>query len=589
MTQIGSSGFERELIDLSGFWYFKTDPEGRGEFEKWFEEEQLKDWDKLYVPCPWNEQDSAYTWYMGKAWYLREFYIPRDWDGKAVSIFFEGVNYRAKVWVNRVFLGEHEGGFTPFCFRIEDKLRFGCDNRVSVMVDNTLTKKTVPPGEGMNRTYFDFFHYGGIYREVYLLSTSKLYVNDVTLRTSIESRKGIVSASVNISNETIETRSCQLILRVIDTDSKKVVSEDSEPLILKPSSSITVEKRIFVENARLWCPENPHLYKFVAAIVDSGNEIDVFETRFGIRTVSIENGRILLNGRPVFLKGFGRHEDFPILGKTLNGAILRRDFGLMKELGCNSFRTSHYPYSRTHMDLADEYGFLVILEMPTVGLWQGVERLDDPEIMEKVKKMIREAIQRDKNRPSVIMYSLFNEPDSCREEFRTLLKEAIEEARRNDPTRPVTFASCMHLEDKALDMVDVLCFNFYYGWYTLCGDLEAASRTLGKVLDELHGKHPDKPLVVTEFGADAIAGVHRDPPEMWSEEYQAELIKTYWNIILSKKYVVGGHIWNFADFRVGQSPGRTTLNRKGVFTRTRDPKLSAKIVKELFRNTPTYL
>ncbi|MEM2821829.1 MAG: glycoside hydrolase family 2 TIM barrel-domain containing protein [Thermoproteota archaeon] len=584
---MSSSRFERELIDLSGFWYFKTDPEGRGEVEKWFEKEQLKDWDRLYVPCPWNEQDSAYTWYMGKAWYSRDFYIPKDWNEKAVSIFFEGVNYRTKVWVNEIFLGEHEGGFTPFCFRIEDKLKFGYDNRVFVMVDNTLTKKTIPPGEGMNRTYFDFFHYGGIYREVYLLSTSKLYVNDVTLRTDVDGEKGIVNASVNVVNETAETRSCQLILRV--TDLNELVNESIESLVLEPSSNRTVEKRIIVENAKLWCPEDPHLYKFAVTITDGGSDIDVFETRFGIRTVRIENGRILLNGRPIFLKGFGRHEDFPILGKTLNGAILRKDFGLMKDLGCNSFRTSHYPYSKTHMDLADEYGFLVILEMPTVGLWQGVEKLDDPEIIEKVKKMIREAIQRDKNRPSVIMYSLFNEPDSCREEFRTLLKEAIEEARRNDPTRPVTFASCMHLEDKALDMVDVLCFNFYYGWYTLCGDLEAASRTLDKVLDELHEKHPDKPIVVTEFGADAIAGVHRDPPEMWSEEYQAELIKTYWDIILSKKYVVGGHIWNFADFRVGQSPGRTTLNRKGVFTRTRDPKLSAKIVKELFRNTPTYM
>jgi len=579
--------FERETIDLSGFWYFKTDPEGKGEAERWFEEERLTGWDRLYVPCPWNEQDSVYTWYMGIAWYSRSFYIPKDWNGKAVSMFFEGVNYRAKVWVNKTLLGEHEGGFTPFCFRVEDKLRFGCDNRVFVMVDNTLTKKTIPPGEGMNRTYFDFFHYGGIHREVYLVATSKTYVSDVTVRTDIEDGRGIVNASVSVVNETGEARFFQLILKVLDPD--EALIEDSETIFLEASSSKIVEKKIVVDNAKLWCPENPHLYKLVTIIAYNGEEVDAVETRFGIRTISVDNGRILLNGRPVFLKGFGRHEDFPILGKTLNGAILRKDFGLMRDLGCNSFRTSHYPYSKTHMDLADEYGFLVILEMPTVGLWQGVERLDDPEIIDKVRKIIREAIQRDKNRPSVIMYSLFNEPDSRREEFRTLLKEAIEEAKKNDSTRPLTFASCMHLEDKALDMVDVLSFNFYYGWYTLCGDLEAASRALSSVLDELHKKHPDKPIIVTEFGADAITGVHRDPPEMWSEEYQAELIKTYWNIILSKKYVVGGHIWNFADFRVGQSPGRTTLNRKGIFTRTRDPKLSARIVKELFRNTPTYL
>ena len=156
--------------------------------------------------------------------------------------------------------------------------------------------------------------------------------------------------------------------------------------------------------------------------------------------------------------------------------------------------------------------------------------------------MTREMILRDKNRPSVIMYSLFNEPASNREEFRTILKEAKEEAKK----------------------------------------------TLSETLDEIHKRFPDKPIIVTEFGAGAIAGVHKHPPEMWSEEYQAELIKTYWKVFLSKDYVAGGHIWNFADFRVGQSPGRTTLNRKGIFTRTRDPKLSVRVVKELFENTPTY-
>ncbi|MEM2088609.1 MAG: glycoside hydrolase family 2 TIM barrel-domain containing protein, partial [Thermoproteota archaeon] len=411
-------------------------------------------------------------------------------------------------------------------------------------------------------------------------------INDVILRTDIDGKDGVVNIDTQIANETGDRQSCKLIYRIFDGN--KTVVEDYEELILEASSSKTVSRRLIVKKAELWCPENPHLYKLRLTVIYGKNEGDTVEIKLGIRTIRVENGKILLNGHPVFLKGFGRHEDFPILGKTLTGAILRKDFGLMKRLGCNSFRTSHYPYSRMHMDLADEYGFLVILEMPTVGLWQGVEKLDDPEIIEKVRKATCEAIQRDKNRPSVIMYSLFNEPDSQKNEFRTLFKETVEEARKNDPTRPVTFASCRHLEDKALDMVDVLCFNFYYGWYTLCGDLEAAERNLSETLDKLHEKHPDKPVIITEFGADAIAGVHRDPPEMWSEEYQAELIKTYWRVIRSKKYVVGGHIWNFTDFRVGQSPGRTTLNRKGVFTRTRNPKLSAKIVRELFTSTPSY-
>jgi len=578
--------FGREMIELSGFWHFKLDPDKKGEEGKWYEQQSFQAWDKLYVPAPWNEQDSAYAWYMGTAWYEREFWVPKDWSGKLVLVGFEGVNYRAKVWINGVYLGEHEGGFTPFALKAERALKFGESNRVVVMVDNTLTKKTIPPGEGMNKTYFDFFHYGGIYREVYLLAVSKIHLQDVWIRTDLKGTEGILDIDLQVISELEKQYFCRLNLEVFDGE--ELTAESRISFMVNPNAEKTVYQKIVIKGVKPWSPESPHLYTLRATLICADQEMDKKDTRFGIRTVKVENGKLLLNGRPIFLKGFARHEDFPVLGKTLHGAVLRKDYGLMKEIGCNSFRTSHYPYSRSHLDLADENGFLVILETPAVGLRKGVERLDDPEIIEKVRKMTSEAIQRDRNRPSVIMYSLFNEPDSDREEFRTLFQAAKEEAAKTDPTRPVTFASCRHLEDKALDMADVLCHNFYYGWYSLCGDLEEAGNVLSQTLDELHEEYPEKPIVVTEFGADAIAGVHRHPPEMWSEEYQAELIKTYWKVLLSKDYVAGGHIWNFADFRVGQSPGRTTLNRKGIFTRTREPKLSVGVVKELFTNTPTY-
>jgi beta-glucuronidase len=578
--------FERETSDLSGFWNFRTDPEDEGERGRWFERKGFSDWDRLYVPASWNEQDSAYTWYMGVAWYAREFYVPRDWKGRAVILNFDGVNYEAKVWVNGAYLGEHEGGFTPFSFRVEDKLRLGEDNWVIVKVNNTLTKKTIPPGEGMNRTYFDFFHYGGIHREVLLHCFPKLFIDDLTLRTDIKDDDGMIDVVLRVVNETDERYFCKLTLSILEDSG--VVAERPVRIMMGPKSEKVVDEKLTVKAAKFWSPESPYLYKLRATLTYGESQSDTKDVKFGIRTVKIENGKILLNGRPIFLKGCARHEDFPVLGKTLHGAVLRKDFGLMKEIGCNSFRTSHYPYSRSHMDLADEYGFLVILEMPAVGICQHIEKLDDPELIEKIKRMALEAIERDKNRPSVIMYSLFNEPDSDREEFRILLKNVADEVRKADPTRPITFVSHRHLKDKALGIVDVLCHNFYYGWYSLCGDLANAEKALNETLEELHKRYPDKPIIVTEFGADAIAGVHREPPEMWSEEYQAEFIKTYWKVLCLKEYVSGGHIWNFADFRVGQSPGRTTLNRKGIFTRTRDPKLSVRVVKELFRNTPTY-
>lgn len=592
--------FEREVIDLSGFWHFKVDPEQRGEREEWYKASTF-DWDKLYVPASWNEQSTEYTWYMGKAWYSRGFWVPKDWEDKLILIGFEGVNYRAKVWVNGQFLGEHEGGFTPFAFRTGHILNFGGENRVVVLVDDTLSTKTIPPGEGMNRTYFDFFHYGGIHRDVYLRSVPKLHIRDVTIRTGIKGGDGVVDVEAVVLNEEEKGASCDLVLQVLDEG--MVVSEKTVKFTIAAHAEKSVKDRLIVKGAKFWSVGSPHLYLMRKKLTVGGSVKDALDTRFGIRTVKVERGRILLNGRPVFLKGFGRHEDFPILGKALTGAILRKDYGLMKEVGANSFRTSHYPYSRTHLDLADENGFLVILELPTVGIrttvdlpWvtqklrlgKGLDRLDDPEMIEKAKKMLREMINRDKNRPSVIMYSLFNEPSSDREDFRVFLKELRTETEKLDPTRPITFTSHTHLEDKALDLVDVLCHNFYFGWYQQCGNLEEAEKVLDETLEQLHRKYPEKPIIVSEFGADAVAGFHADPPEMWSEEYQAELIKTYWRVLTSKEYVVGGHIWNFADFRVGQSPRRTMLNRKGIFTRTRDPKLAVGVVKKLFTETPTY-
>ncbi|MEM3013660.1 MAG: glycoside hydrolase family 2 TIM barrel-domain containing protein [Candidatus Bathyarchaeia archaeon] len=576
----------REMVDLSGFWHFKIDPVKKGEDEKWFEQASFSRWDKIYVPASWNEQSSEYTWYMGTAWYARTFNVPLSWSDKLVFVGFEGVNYRAKVWVNGIFVGEHEGGFTPFAFRMENVLKFGERNTVVVMVDDTLTKKTVPPGEGMNQTYFDFFHYGGIHREVYVLAVSKIHIKDVWVRTNIKDSDGILDIDIEAVSEYDKERFCKVTLKIFDEND--LVAESRVSYMATPHTSKTLYQKIILKSAKFWSPESPHLYTLRVSILYEDKEIDRKEIRFGIRTVKVENGKILLNGRPIFLKGCARHEDFPVLGKAVHGAVLRKDFGLMKEIGCNSFRTSHYPYSRSHLNLADEYGFLVILEMPTCGFRRAIEKFDDPEIVEKIKRMTREAIIRDRNHPSVIMYSLFNEPDSGYEDFRTLLKEVKEDAKKTDSTRPITFVTDKHLSDICLDLADVLCHNFYFGWYTLSGDLVAAEKKLSEILDEIHKKFPDKPIIVTEFGADAIDGIHKDPPEMWSEEYQAELIKTYWKVFLSKDYVVGGHIWNFADFRVGQSTRRTTLNRKGIFTRTRDPKSAVKTVKELFMGTPTY-
>ena len=289
---------------------------------------------------------------------------------------------------------------------------------------------------------------------------------------------------------------------------------------------------------------------------------------------------MLLNGRPIYLKGFGRHEDFPIIGRGYNPAVIIKDYSLMNWIGANSFRTSHYPYSEQMMDLADRLGFLVIGEIPAVGLTFRKDVIDRHQ--ELCLQYIEELIKRDKNHPSIIMWSLANEPHNSLksgEFFRTL----YDKTKDLDNTRPVTVVNMMGVKEKAFEFCDVLCINRYYGWYLQPGNIDEGCEILSKEMDTLYEKHR-KPIILSEFGAGSIPGWHSQPPEMFSEEYQAEFIKKYIEVCRSKPYVIGEHVWNLCDFKTSQGIMRMGgINYKGVFTRDRRPKMAAHLLRNLWK------
>jgi beta-glucuronidase len=320
---------------------------------------------------------------------------------------------------------------------------------------------------------------------------------------------------------------------------------------------------------------------------------DRYTLLIGIRTVEVRGGQILLNDQPVQLNGFGRHEDFFASGRGLNLPLLIKDYGLMRWIGANSYRTSHYPYSEEEMQLADREGFLIIDETPAVSL-QFDNAEDVAERLRMCLQQTEELIARDKNHPSVVMWSVANEPmlpnfmarlsgqdtsppdPTTTEFFQTL----IARARQLDATRPVTLVGVMGGPAEWHALTDVICINRYWGWYTQGGQLELALASLDQELDatwKLHGK----PIIITEFGADTLAGLHGQPGLMWSEEYQVALIRGYLDVAARKAYVAGMHIWNFADFAAVQGTGRVGgVNMKGVFTRTRTPKMAAHMLRE---------
>jgi beta-glucuronidase len=335
-----------------------------------------------------------------------------------------------------------------------------------------------------------------------------------------------------------------------------------------------------VPQAALWSPAAPNLYELRVEVCKAEVVLDSYTLQIGIRTVTVDGDQLLLNGHPIYLTGFGRHEDFPVAGRGLLPPVIVKDYALMKWIGANSFRTSHYPYSEQMLDMADRLGFLVIAESPAVGLYfreDGLERR-----RQLCLQYVRELIARDKNHPSVIMWSVANEPHSKPPHAKPFFRQLYDEAHALDATRPVTLASTVGEAEEAFEFLDVLCLNRYNGWYTQSGDIAEGMRLLSDDLDAIHQKYA-KPLILSEFGADAISGWHAQPPEMFSEEYQAEIITRTIELLRQKPYVIGEHVWNMCDFKTSQGVGRAgALNHKGVFTRDRRPKLAAHRLREIW-------
>ena len=570
----------RQVLDLSGFWELRFDPQDVGLGSGW--QTGFADGRPAAVPASWNDQFEDGRDFLGPAWYQTGFDLPWGWDGKRLLLRFGSVNYLAEVWLNGQPLGTHEGGHLPFEFDLTPLAR-QTGNLLVVRVDGRLAFDRVPPGNvagdpadffsghaaNYPQTQFDFFPYCGIQRPVLLYATPRDGLCDVTVKTEIDGGGGRVRVQAERSDDSPALARFQL-----DGHGHRSTLEVA-------FSGDTAEAVIDVPGAALWSPAGPNLYDLSVELVQDGEVADAYSLMVGIRTITVDGDRLLLNGQPVYLNGFGRHEDFPVVGRGYLPALIVKDYALMDWIGANSFRTSHYPYSEQMLDLADRLGFMVIDETPAVGLHFSETGLEKRRAL--CQQYVREMVARDKNHPSVVMWSLANEPHSTAPHARPFFEQLYQEAKALDPTRPVTLVSFLGASEQAFEFCDVLCLNRYLGWYSQGGNLDEGLALLSAELDALHEKF-GKPLILAEFGADAIPGHHAQPPEMFSEEYQAELLVRYIELLRRKPYVVGEHIWNLCDFKTSQGITRVgALNHKGVFTRDRRPKLAAHRVRALWR------
>ena len=586
----------RRRISMDGMWKFHLDERSVGENEGWIDGIPGEE----MIPVPASFQD-FYTEkdireYTGDFWYETDFFVPGEWEGREILLRFGAATHRAGVYVNGILITEHEGGFLPFSAKVTTVVRYDSYNKVVVKVNNELNCTnlpcgetiTLPNGKKMSKPYFDFFNYAGLQRSVYLLALPGESIVDFDLDYAIHGKNAEVSYQIRTNGE----HAVQLAL--FDAKGHCVAQKDGKEGVL------------YVENARLWQVRNAYLYRLRIRIMDGEELIDEYEQEIGIRTVKVEGTDILINGEPVYLKGFGKHEDSDIVGRGFSIGIMKRDFELMKWIGANSFRTSHYPYSEEIYQMADREGFLIIDEVPAVGMFQSLmnfmeastgkqtaffEKETTPVLLKAHLRAIEEMIARDKNHPSVVAWSLLNEPETTNEAAVPYFKEVFDLANKLDmQKRPRTFALIMNsLPDtcKCYQFSDIIALNRYYGWYMKGGyEICVAEELFRKEMDAWKEKKLNKPFIFTEYGADTLASEHKLPSVMWSQEYQDEYLKMTHEVFDSYDFIKGEQIWNFADFQTTEGIMRVNGNKKGVFTRQRQPKDIAYKLKERWENLP---
>ena len=587
----------RTSMRLDGMWRFQIDWDEKGDEEKW--QDGIPGDEMIPVPASFQDfyTDKRVREFTGDIWYESTVFIPSGMKGSDVFLRFGAATHRAWVYLNGEKVGEHEGGFLPFLVDITKASRYGEKNKLVVKVNNELTETNIPcgrtitlcDGRKMTKPYFDFYNYSGLQRSVYLISTPKNSIFDIDLSYKVKNSDAEISYEVRTKGEG------DVSLSLYDEDGNVV-------------ASIEGRKGTFtLKNAHLWQVRNAYLYNLKVELKDRDELLDVYELPIGIREVKIEGTSFLINGSPVYLKGFGKHEDSDIVGRGFNIGVMKRDFELMKWIGANSFRTSHYPYDEEIYRMADREGFLIIDEVPAVGLFESLVNFLDagtgkgaksffskpttPILLKSHLRAVEEMIARDKNHPSVIAWSLLNEPESTDENSVPYFKEVFEKAHELDPQkRPRTFAmesNSSTTRCKCHHFSDFISLNRYYGWYILGGyEISEAEIKFRKEMDDWAALNLNKPFIFSEYGADTMPSEHKLPSVMWSQEYQCEVLNMLHSVFDSYDFVKGEQIWNFADFQTTEGLMRVNGNKKGVFTRQRQPKDAAFLLKKRWESLP---
>ncbi|MTI38163.1 glycoside hydrolase family 2 protein [Fulvivirga lutimaris] len=518
--------------------------------------------DNILVPGDWNTQKENLYYYEGTVWYKKSF----DYDLKDANrafAYFEASNYQTDVYLNGKKLGRHVGGFTPFNFEITDIVK-PQDNFLVVKVDNKRIKDGVPT---LNT---DWWNYGGITRDIKIIETSKNFIQDYFIQLAPKNNK-LIKGYAKLDGEDIANK--RVSISIPELKIKKEFTTDD-------TGQVSFE--IDVKKVKYWSVNQPYLYDVTIETAE-----DKITDKIGFRTIETSGTNILLNGESVFLKGISIHEESPSRhGRGYSKEDAKQLLQWAKELGCNYVRLAHYPHNEHMVRLADQMGILVWEENPVYWTISW----DNESTYENAENQLSELITRDKNRASVIIWSMANETPTS-EARNSFLNKLAKFTRAKDPTRLISAAleqssyngsnTIRTIHDPFAETVDILSFNQYIGWYD--GLPEKCSAISWKI-------DINKPVIISEFGAGAKYGLHGDKEERWTEEYQEDLYLQTLKMLDQIDQLKGISPWILVDFR---SPRRVLAeiqegwNRKGLISEQGEKKKAFFVLKNYYDNKKT--
>lgn len=537
----------REVISLNGTWQYAVDQYDTCLRQRWFRERYADErgftlpvdfsfdtWPEIELPVCWNVVRPEYIIYDGSMVFTKKFDFSKK-DTEKVYLRIGAANYICRVFLNGEYVGMHRGGSTPAFFEITDYLQE--KNRILIATDSTRRPEQVPTENT------DWFNYGGIYRDIELVCVPKVHIKDFRIALVPDGSYNKIMGKLQLSEKVDAT--AVFSVEELGIENEVSVTKGIGEFVLPLQEGSLPE---------LWNPDHPKLYRVAVSCLN-----DFVSDNVGFREIKVENGNILLNGEPVFLRGISCHEDSVANGKALTEEERLENLRIAKDLGCNFMRIAHYPHHENMAKLADELGMLLWEEIPVY--W--AIRFDREKTYADAENQLKELINRDWNRASVVIWSVGNE-NADTEERLTFMSRLAECAKNEDETRLVS-AACLvdaaknQIADRLANYLDVIGINEYYGWYS--PDFE-------KLPQLFENSNPDKPVIITEFGADALQGFHGTEEEKGTEEYQAFVYRRQIEIIRKIPYIKGMTPWILYDFRC---PRRTSsiqnyYNRKGLLS-----------------------